>query len=95
MSASVARVAKKSALFIAATFSATAVATNWLMLVPSSLLISATAAFRDAGRRYGYVLVCLFIPRSSSMPAGATAQQSRTVPEAQGAFRTMQDGSPG
>ena len=32
---------------------ATAVATNWLMLVPSALLISATAAFNDVGSRNG------------------------------------------
>ena len=39
------------------------------MLVPSSRLISATAAFSEAGRRSGYVLVC-FIAESSSMPPG-------------------------
>ena len=53
MSALAARSVKNSAVFIAETFSATAVATNWLMLVPSALLISATAAFSDAGSRNG------------------------------------------
>jgi len=43
------------------TFSATAVATNWLMLVPSSLLSRATAAFSDRGSRRGYVLVSLIV----------------------------------
>ena len=53
MSASALRAAKKSAVFMAETFSATAVATNWLMLVPSSLAICAAASFRDLGSRSG------------------------------------------
>ena len=45
---------KNSAVRITETFSATtAVATNWLMLVPSALLISATATFNDVGSRNG------------------------------------------
>ena len=38
---------------LAESFSATAVATNWLMVVPSALLIAATAAFNDVGNRNG------------------------------------------
>ena len=53
MSASALRAAKKSAVFMAETFSATAVATNWLMLVPSSLAICAAASFSDLGSRSG------------------------------------------
>jgi hypothetical protein len=34
-------------------FSATAVTTNWLILVPSSLLILSRAVLRDPGRRSG------------------------------------------
>ena len=47
------RSAKKSAVRIADSFSATAVLTNWLMLVPSRRLTSLTACFRDDGIRRG------------------------------------------
>jgi hypothetical protein len=45
------RSSKYRAVWSAETFSATAVATNWLMLVPSSLLSRSTASFRDFGSR--------------------------------------------
>jgi len=47
------RIAKKSAVFRAATFSATAVATNWLMLTPSSFARRSTSARTERGRRRG------------------------------------------
>src|SRR5712691_5093126 len=50
------RSAKNRAVCKAETFSATAVATNWLMLVPSSRLSLSTASFNDRGSRRGYVL---------------------------------------
>ena len=50
-SASAALAAKNLAVFIAQIFSATAVAMNWLILVPSSMLIKARAAFNDTGSR--------------------------------------------
>jgi hypothetical protein len=49
------RFVKNSAVCNAETFSATAVATNWFMLVRSSRLIRATASFSDRGSRKGYV----------------------------------------
>jgi hypothetical protein len=45
------RLAKYSAVCNAEIFSATAVATNWLMLVPSSLLCCSTAFFSERGNR--------------------------------------------
>ena len=47
------RSAKKAAVFIAASFSATAVATNWFMLMPSSRASFSTADLTDFGRRKG------------------------------------------
>src|SRR5580704_4902215 len=43
------RVAKNSAVCNAESFSATAVATNWLMLLPSSSLCSSTTFFSERG----------------------------------------------
>jgi hypothetical protein len=43
------RSAKKAAVFMAASFSETAVATNWLMLIPSALAGRATSAFTKRG----------------------------------------------
>ena len=40
-------------MFIAASFSATAVATNWFMLMPSSRANFSTADLTDFGRRKG------------------------------------------
>src|SRR5580693_1817254 len=51
------RSSKNTAVCSAETFSATAVATNWFMLVPSSLLNRSTAFFSDFGSRRGYVFV--------------------------------------
>jgi hypothetical protein len=45
------RSSKNRAVWRAETFSATAVATNWLMLVPSSLLNLLTASLSDRGKR--------------------------------------------
>ena len=59
---------KNSAVFMAHTFSATAVVTNRLMFMPA-LLISATAAFSDAGNRNGWVLIYFFVTRRSSRSA--------------------------
>jgi hypothetical protein len=39
--------------FIADTFSATAITTNWSMLAPSWRLSFSTAAFRETGKRKG------------------------------------------
>jgi len=47
------RLAKNSAVCKAESFSATAVAMNWLMLVPSSLLCCSTAFFSERGKRSG------------------------------------------
>ena len=47
------RCAKNAAVFIAASFSATAVATNWLTLVPSALARRTTSALTEVGRRSG------------------------------------------
>ncbi|MGB2664180.1 MAG: hypothetical protein WAK48_09265, partial [Candidatus Acidiferrum sp.] len=51
------RSAKNSAVCKADNFSATAVATNWFMLVLSSLLCRSTALFSERGNRRGYVIV--------------------------------------
>ena len=53
MWAPAARSVKNPAVFRADSFSATAVVTNWLILVPSARLTSATAALNDAGSRKG------------------------------------------
>ena len=47
------RSAKKAAVFMAASFSETAVATNWLMLILSALARRSTSAFTERGRRSG------------------------------------------
>ena len=47
------RSAKKAAVFMAASFSETAVATNWLMLIPFALARRSTSAFTERGRRSG------------------------------------------
>jgi hypothetical protein len=47
------RSAKNAAVFMAASFSATAVATNWFTLVPSALARRTTSAFIDVGSRRG------------------------------------------
>ncbi len=44
---------KNVAVFMAASFSATVVATNWLKLVPSSLARRTTSALTEVGRRSG------------------------------------------
>src|ERR1700678_834806 len=51
------RSSKYTAVCRAETFSATAVAMNWFMLVPSSLLNRSTAFLSDFGSRRGYVFV--------------------------------------
>ena len=51
------RSAKNRAVWSAETFSATAVATNWLILVRSSRLRRTTASLSDRGSRKGYVRV--------------------------------------
>src|SRR6266446_2095773 len=55
------RSAKNSAVCKAESFSATAVATNWFMLVLSSLLCRSTALFSDRGNRRGYVIVSVIV----------------------------------
>lgn len=51
------RSAKNSAVCKAASFSAKALATNWFMLVLSSLLCRSTALFSERGKRKGNVIV--------------------------------------
>ncbi len=53
ISARPARSAKNAAVFMAESFSATAVATNWLRLIPSALAIFYAAAFTERGSRNG------------------------------------------
>ena len=72
------RWAKKSAVFIADNFSATATVTNWLMLAPSSRLASATAFLSDAGSRSGKVTVCLLTFPASSRHRPDSAGRLRT-----------------
>ena len=55
------RSATNSAVFMADNFSATATTTNWLMLVLSLRLTSATAFFKETGSRSGQVLTRVFI----------------------------------
>lgn len=76
------RSAKKRSVRIAASFSARATTTNWLMLVPSSRLTSATAFLSERGSLNGYEAVCFmvqslstsfisFIPSCQKMPLSA------------------------
>src|SRR5580700_11755772 len=61
------RSAKKSAVCKAESFSATAVATNWFMLVLSSLLCRSTALFSERGNRRGYVIVSAIFSSSLTL----------------------------
>src|ERR1019366_8034648 len=60
-SARACRFVKYVAVRRAETFSATAVATNWLMLVRSSRLNRSTASLSDRGSRKGYVRVSFIV----------------------------------
>jgi hypothetical protein len=73
------RSTKKWAVWSAETFSATAVATNWLILVRSSLLRRTTASLSDRGSRKGYVRVS-FIESFLSLPWGE-GLRARIAPE--------------
>src|SRR5437660_647085 len=73
------RSAKNSAVCKAESFSATAVATNWFMLVLSSLLCRSTALFSDRGKRRGYVIVCVIVSSFLSLHEGSSLR-SRTSP---------------
>src|ERR1700683_1951969 len=74
------RSSKNTAVCSAETFSATAVAMNWFMLVPSSLLNRSTAFLSDFGSRRGYVFVSVicqppYFEFLLSLLAGATGRR--------------------
>jgi hypothetical protein len=78
------RSAKKRAVARAETFSATATATNWFMLVPSSLLSRSAASFSDRGSLNGYVLVSdiyLSLPIASRRSNTATPNREGAIPK--------------
>jgi len=77
------RSAKNFAVCKAESFSATAVATNWFMLVLSSLLCPATALFSERGNRKGYVIVSVIFSSSDCLPRGHyfDSEPSRPCPE--------------
>jgi len=78
------RSVKKRAVWSAETFSATAVAMNWLMLVRSSRLNRSTASLSDRGYRNGYVLVsfiALILASASRGSMISTPNRPGTVPK--------------
>ena len=78
------RSAKNSAVCKAESFSATAVATNWFMLVLSSFLCRSTALFSERGSRTGYVnrlRHCLILPIASRGIITSIPNRAGTVPK--------------